>query len=141
MLFDKDFLPLQPSRSIGNQALIITNDKESNDDLDLPQTKHLLLHTDLAKTHCNRSQQFPKPLITPQHTHSSVNITKNLELFGSPHPQKLPSVPLVLTFFQPNKKRKRRAKSLIDAESDSGNERFYIKCQKGKLSMAKAVVK
>lgn len=137
MLFEEDFLSSQPSPGIRYQALTITDNEQSNDDLDLPQIQHLLSHTASAKTNPNKSQQSPKPLLTPQNTHSSQSVPKKSDLSGSLYSRNLPSVS---TPSQPNKKRKRRAKSPIDVESYSGNDGSHVKRQKDKLNMGEAVV-
>lgn len=135
MPFEKDFLPLQPSPG-GNQALTITNNEESDDDLDLPRIKHLS-HTGSAKASLNKSQQSSQPLSTLQNTDSSLCVSKKPGLFRSLQRRDLP---LVYTSSQLNRKRKRHAKRPINMDSDSGNERSHVKRQKEKFSMAKAVV-
>lgn len=127
---DEDFLPSPLSPK--NQALTITDDEESDDDLDLPPTKHLLSGAVSAKT-------YPTKKVTPQH--APVNITKTPKPSRSSHLQKsssaAPNSGLISVPPQLNKRRKRRAKSPINVESDSGNERSS---HRKRQNMAEAVV-
>ena len=138
MPFEEDFLPSQPD----HQVFTTTDNKESDDNLDLLQTKHLLLNVNSAKVHPhNKNRLFPQP--TSWHTQSS----KNPKPSQSSHIPKPPSAPSIPSAFlgsissQPKQKRKRRTPSLIDIELDNKHERSsYKKRQKEKLVMAEVVI-